>query len=204
MKVFIVGSAHYYASFIDGATLVDKLNEADIVLFTGGEDVSPEYYGAAPHPSTYSSKERDKREKAIFLESLKYDNIKLRLGICRGSQFLCVMSGGKLIQNVSHHAGRPHTIVNKEGEVLEITSTHHQMQYPFNLPEKEYEVLYWSEPKRSTIYEGDLIDPKKVIVEPEVVYYHQFKCLGIQGHPEMMGKESLTVKTLNNLIKNLL
>ena len=57
-------------------------------------------------------------------------------------------------------------------DTYQITSTHHQMQYPFDLNEEDYEILYWAQ-NRCTRYEGDQIDPKKIVVEPEIVAYHE-------------------------------
>lgn len=205
-KVYVVGEATNYANFITGIKLVNNIEDANIVLFTGGEDVDPSFYGCEKHYTTYSNIERDKYEKAIF------DKIKpnqLALGICRGSQFLCVMNGGKLIQNVDNHGVfGTHPIMNKEGMMYEITSTHHQMQYPYNLDDKEYNVLYWSD-RRSEIYEGDGIDFNLMInnKEPEIVHYHKEglpQCLAIQGHPEYMRKESPVVGMLNKLINNII
>lgn len=200
-KVFVVGYAKQYASWIKDHELTDNLEEADIVLFTGGEDVDPSLYGCEKHPTTYSNINRDLEEKAIF-EKVKPHQ--LCLGICRGSQFLCVMNGGLLIQNVSKHAGfGTHQIISAQDEFkrVEITSTHHQMQYPFNLEKGiDYHVLFYAS-RRSEFYEGDKIDCPPC--EPEVVLYHKKnkpKCLAIQGHPEIMRKEAPVIEVLNNLV----
>ena len=68
------------------------------------------------------------------------------------TQFLCVMNGGKLVQNCKNHAlWGTHGIT--DGVVTyEITSTHHQMQYPYNLSSSSYDLLYKSEPRLSSIY----------------------------------------------------
>ena len=59
-KVFVVGTALNYADFIKDAALTSDMKEADIVLFTGGEDVSPSLYKTRSHPTTMCNKERDK------------------------------------------------------------------------------------------------------------------------------------------------
>jgi hypothetical protein len=116
------------------------------------------------------------------------------------------MNGGKLIQNVSRHAmfGTHQIIYNGMSDRrYEITSTHHQMQYPFNLPKNDYSVLYFAS-RRSDYYEGDGIQEPPC--EPEVVYYHvegKPKCLAIQGHPEMMRDEAPVIEMLNNLLDKL-
>ena len=82
MNIFVVGGATNYANFIEGAQLVDNLEKADVVLFTGGEDVDPSLYGCKKHSSTYSNINRDLEEKAIFE---KIDPSKqVCVGICRG------------------------------------------------------------------------------------------------------------------------
>ena len=80
-KVFVVGPAKSYSKWIKNHELTDKIEEADIVMFTGGEDVDPSLYGAQPHPTTYSNIQRDLAEKSIF-EQVRTDQ--LCVGICRG------------------------------------------------------------------------------------------------------------------------
>lgn len=201
-KIFVVGPAKHYSDWIYNHELTDVLEEADIVLFTGGEDVDPSLYGCEPHPTTYSNLDRDRKEKEIF-DSVRPDQ--LCLGICRGSQFLCVMNGGLLIQDVSNHAlYTTHTIINAKNDYdrYEITSTHHQMQYPFNLSRGiDYDILFYAA-RRSKYYEGDRISTPPC--EPEIVLYHvkgKPRCLAIQGHPEMMtNPDTPTIPMLNQLI----
>lgn len=205
-KIFVVGSALDYARFINDSQLVSDLKEADIVLFTGGEDVNPALYKTRPHPSTGFNKERDKAEVSVFKKIKPHQ---LALGICRGSQFLCVMNGGKLVQDCSGHAlWGTHPITNGTEE-YEITSTHHQMQYPYNLDNKDYDILYKSSDRRSSYYEGGNIDYEMVLIngEPEIVLYHKEgmpKCLAIQGHPEYMRPDAPVIEMLNNLINEVL
>ena len=206
-KIFVVGSALNYASFITDSVLTSNMKEADIVLFTGGEDVNPALYKTRPHPTTLCNKERDKAEVSVFK---KIKPTQLAIGICRGSQFLCVMNGGKLVQDVQNHSlWSTHGITNDEVE-YEITSTHHQMQYPYNLNKKDYDVLFKSSELRSPgIYEGDNISPDVIMEngEPEIVLYHKEgmpKCLAIQGHPEYMRPNAPVVEMLNDLINETL
>lgn len=203
MKIFVIGKAVHYASFIKGAKIVTDVEKADIVLFTGGEDVDPSFYGERKHHTTYSNIERDLEEKFSYETILQEFPGKLFIGICRGSQFLTVMNGGKLIQDISNHAiGDTHEIDTTKGKRYSITSTHHQMHYPFNLPKEEYKILAWSSPSRSNHYEGFGIDTKKIVVEPEIVHYHKTNCLCIQGHPEYMPNNNPIIKYLNKLIKH--
>ena len=84
-KIFVVGPALNYASFITDSVLTSDMTEADIVLFTGGEDVNPALYNKCKHPTTHFNEKRDKAEVSVFR---KIKPTQLALGICRGSQFL--------------------------------------------------------------------------------------------------------------------
>ena len=199
MKVYVVGISIGYARWIDNCKLVTNIDDAQVVLFTGGADISPKYYGCKQHDSTWPAPYRDIEEIKWFNKVKPHQ---LVVGICRGFQLECVMNGGLLVQDVTNHAGGCHNITNGK-DVYTVTSIHHQMIYPWNLDPKEYDILFWSEKKISRHYEGDKIIPEKITVEPEVAVFHKENkplCLGIQGHPEMMQKSDPFVRELNNLL----
>ena len=203
MKVYVVGGANNYVNFIENAELVDKLEDAQLVVFTGGEDVTPSLYGCKRHPKTYNNPERDKKEQAIFK---RIDPEKqIVYGCCRGSQFVTVMNGGLLVQNVSNHALWSTHAITDGNKIYQITSTHHQMMYPFNL-ESGYNILFTSYGNSSDFYEGDKINFDTIFNrEPEIVLYTRKdlpKCLAVQGHPEMI-PDSQVAKMINNLINDL-
>lgn len=93
MKVFVVGTSIGYARFIKGHTLVDKIEDADVVIFTGGEDVTPSVYGCKKHPTTYCNPDRDKVEEKVF-KQIKPNQ--LVVGICRGLRDLAHVKWGEL------------------------------------------------------------------------------------------------------------
>ena len=67
MKVYIVGRSRSYASWISGEfELVQNIKEANLAIFTGGEDVSPELYGDT-NVSSYDNPSRDLREVREYL-----------------------------------------------------------------------------------------------------------------------------------------
>lgn len=203
MKVYVVGPAKHYADFITDVELTNDLKKAKIIIFTGGEDVDPSIYGKKKLPQTHSNIERDLREKEIF-EKIRPNQ--LVVSICRGSQLICVLNGGNLVQDCRGHAlYTTHPIIStKDNMVYEITSTHHQMQDPYSLPKEDYDILFYSTDGYE--FKGDGINLKKLEnMNPEVVLYHKAglpKCLAIQGHPEMI-PESPVAKMLDKLIKSL-
>ncbi len=130
MKIFEVNKycERDYHSWIPGATLVTSIDAADLVLFKGGDDVDPSFYGEKRHPLTHCNTLRDKYEEQIWDAAIGMG--KKILGVCRGSQFLSVMNGAKLHQHIEGH-GSSHlcyTIDSEknEGEIPLITSSHHQ------------------------------------------------------------------------------
>lgn len=80
-KIYVVGGANHYAQRIENHELTDDLSTADIVMFTGGEDVDPSLYGCKKHRTTYSNIARDLYEKETFE---KINPNQLVIGICRG------------------------------------------------------------------------------------------------------------------------
>lgn len=206
-KIYVVGDAYYYASFIENYELVSRIEDATHIIFTGGEDVDPSFYNEKKNIKTFSNVKRDLTEQKIFN---KISPSQIVIGICRGSQFLCVMNGGKLIQDVEGHAlYGTHPIVDlATNDVYEITSTHHQMQYPYRLPEDRYTILMAS--KHGSWYQGLPLSPDEYnflcTQEPEVVLYHcpnKPKCLAIQGHPEIMNPDAPIIAKLNEIINSL-
>lgn len=199
MKVYVVGSMWSYARWIDNCELVDNIKDAQVVFFTGGGDVTPKFYGCEQHPATWPSTHRDIEEIEAFKQVT--DN-QIVWGTCRGFQLIAAMYGGILVQDVTNHAGGNHTITNGK-ELYTVTSLHHQMIYPWNLDQKDYEILYWSEKRRSKHYFGDKVDPTKITVEPEMAVFHREGlplCLGVQGHPEMMSNNDPFVRKINEIL----
>lgn len=208
IKVYVVGGDTSYTNlFLDKIGIVSEIKDANIVLFTGGEDVYPGNYGEDVGKYTSCNRTRDKQETSEFIKAR--DLGKLCVGICRGAQFITTLSGGGLIQHVSGHgiSGTHKIHLINEKVDIDITSTHHQMMWPFWLDKSEYTILAKSKDNLSSTYlNGD--DCEKNLppdfVEPEIVYYKNTNSLCIQGHPEYMPKDSSAVKYINVLIREYL
>lgn len=131
-KVFIVGPTFEYERMFqqEGWEVVRSMDKADLVQFVGGADVDSRLYGEPRHAKTLCDPARDAHEKLVYELALK--KAKPMAGICRGAQFLNVMCGGKLWQDVdNHNKGGTHPAKDElTGEVFNVTSTHHQMMRP--------------------------------------------------------------------------
>lgn len=92
---------------VDDAAAV--LDAADALMLTGGEDVDPARYGAAPHPALGRvTPARDAWELALV--NVARQRGLPTLAVCRGIQVLNVALGGTLLQDIpSEHPGAiPH------------------------------------------------------------------------------------------------
>lgn len=199
MKKKVFSTNPSYVSFIENAEIVDLIKDSDIVLFHGGEDVSPELYGENKHSFTHSNTQRDKTDIHLFKKAVELN--KLIIGVCRGSQLSCVMAGGKLVQHVNNHGlAGTHKMKTYDNKELDVTSTHHQMMYPFDVPHK---ILGWSENLSDVYFKNDINVYTDIKREPEIVFFPEIKALGIQPHPEYMDKDCKFVKWINKLINSL-
>src|SRR5665213_1237946 len=106
-----------------GADL-EKVYTPDLVVFTGGSDVSPFLYNQT-NTHSHSDARRDLTEIAWYH---KFYSVP-KLGICRGGQFLHVMNGGEMVQDISRHAisGEHDCKFWNRDAPYQVTSTHHQM-----------------------------------------------------------------------------
>ena len=178
---------------------VKNPKDIDLVLFTGGEDVNPAHYNENIGKHTHINSNRDKKEIDTFY---RFKGKSFLLGICRGNQLLTILSGGKLIQHVEGHC-RDHLMVLNNSLKYNITSSHHQMIYPFDLNEKDYELIGYSEYFQSNTYlngDNEEIELSNNFLEPEIVYYKKTNALCIQGHPEWNHCEKRTSQMCLNLI----
>jgi len=200
-----------YFQTVDGenhswlGTKTNKLSEADLVVFPGGADINPGMYGEITGMYTNFDSDRDKYEMGIY-----HSTGKPKLGICRGAQFLCVMNGGKLVQHVTNHT-KHHDIETFLGN-YKITSTHHQMMYPWDtnfimmgyslslsdkyLNGKDEEIFLHK--KFQDI--KNPVSPKNYIAEPEIVFFPDTNTLCIQGHPEHTNCPSETTTFIRILV----
>jgi gamma-glutamyl-gamma-aminobutyrate hydrolase PuuD len=195
MNVFIPeGTEHQ--SFAEmfarsGCRRVDDIGLADLLVFTGGADVDPQLYGEKKHKSTKIDSARDKRDMEVYAYGLEH-NIPM-FGVCRGAQFLHVMNGGKLYQDVDNHVGKhPMRDVITHETIGVVSSTHHQMCIE-QVGKQTVLGVAWETKIR---YRNSKDVETNRIAEVEAFFYEQTCCLGVQGHPEYAGYPKFTTWTL--------
>lgn len=186
-NVFIINTDREYNALFEklGFTLTKDFDKANLIVFTGGEDVSPDLYGDNKHLKTWNNPHRDEREQMLYSIACK-EGIPM-VGICRGAQLLNVLNGGRMYQDVGKHAvGAGHLLVDTSThqEIL-VTSTHHQMMMP---AEKAEVVAIANEGGYREWVENGFVEREEVSNEDyEVLYYADTNCLCFQPHPEFTG-----------------
>lgn len=191
-------------SWIENSERAKTFEEADVVVLPGGGDWNPALYGHKPIGRGYYSDSTDKEQMDLINKAI--DAGKLVFGICRGLQGVTIRNGGFLIQDVSHPS--THMVRTIEGDKYSMNSCHHQLCFPYELPKEKYEVLSWTK-ELSPYYEVDrqeLVFPKEALdedgdfKEPEMIWYPETRCLGVQGHPEW-GPSKEALQYINKVIR---
>lgn len=178
-----------------GYEIVNKLDESlDLLVFSGGEDVDPFFYGHDTHKSTYSNYNKDQREIDQYLLA-KELGIPC-VGICRGGQLLHVMNGGTMWQDIDMH-GRDH-IARTHGTNIEVllSSMHHQQMNPDS--PNEYIILLTAneatQKKKMSVMDNQAGHVPVETVrycktskddDIEALFYPETNCLCFQPHPEL-------------------
>lgn len=212
-KVFVLPGA-FFASCVRmmaeaGFERADSVDEADLVVFIGGVDVNPELYGQEKLPQTQAlNKARDDYEKEVYDKCIRRGTP--MFGICRGAQFLHVMNGGQLWQDVEGHGGEDHWIYDREEDVYVLANSYHHQMLALSLDSKLEVLAVCKDQISKTFKSSDLIinvDTTKPgdegrEVEIEAGYYSDTKCFFVQGHPEVSSPEfrSWCLHKLNDFV----
>ncbi len=168
--------------------------EADIVVFTGGPDVNPIYYGARRHEMTLFDSERDSSDLKLYGTCLAL-GIPM-FGVCRGAQFLHVMNGGSLYQHVDRH-NVPHSMYDPLAKrmIKSVSSVHHQMCI------KQEGMVVLGDSFAASNRWTDGVEPAVVgtKMDVEAYFYPETLCYGVQGHPEYKGFTEYTLWCLERM-----
>jgi gamma-glutamyl-gamma-aminobutyrate hydrolase PuuD len=164
----------------------ESIKKCDLIVLWGGDDITPMFYDEQRIPNGGPSKpsDRDLFERELIMRASEF-GIPI-VGVCRGAQLLCAVAGGKLVQHVNGHMS-DHMITTSDGKVFTISSSHHQMMYPYGLT--NHELLAWSNSSLSSVYLPETASycselEKRHVKEPEVVFFNDLNALAVQCHPE--------------------
>ncbi len=172
------------------------LESLDALLLPGGADIPPSEYGEAPHPTVEILDDRrlefEKRLGRAWIDRTD----KPLLGICLGSQWINVLHGGSLIQDIPSETGVNHRdtrhpvaietdsrlgrIYGESG--FEVNSWHHQAVRALG---RDLRVAARS--------------PDGIIEATETTDASRF-LIGVQWHPEKMPDDPRQAKLLRAFV----
>lgn len=197
LKVYLVMSTYQLVQLFlrkPEFIMTERIEDADIVVWPGGADVDPSFYEHPKHKTTNTYSERDKLDvRAWNLVAPKVDVIKI--GICRGAQFLNVMNGGTMYQDVNNHTSTHKMWCAFTEKEITVSSTHHQMMLPgadayvIGTAEKSTYKVDYDEKTKKFVERTRLNDEPKSWEnyggpDPEVIWYDDTNTLCYQPHPE--------------------
>lgn len=183
----------------------DLLAAGDILIVHGGADISPALYnkglssrgaGAWPEPDR-----RDSVEWSM-MQAAKRLGVPI-IGICRGAQMLCALTGGHLIQHINGHGGT-HEVTTFDKQKFLTNSIHHQQLVPAG----NYQLVAWTETKSKEYWDVDehgndvVLKSNPLNCDPEFVYYPDVKGFAVQWHPEMMQANTRANQYVINFINS--
>lgn len=178
-KVFIVGTDRLVEDLfcLDyGCLLTSSPQEADLVVFTGGEDLHPSLYNETPDGNGWYNRQRDAFEVEMY-KTVRELRIPM-VGICRGGQLINVMEGGRMIQDLwpMHYGKR---LIRGEIGSFMVEEDHHQGMIPPD-DESSYKILAYDDLDNNV----------------EVIWFPEAMALAFQAHPEWDVQTSDVFKTM--------
>ena len=187
-SVLMNGGIPYLIPVTDNVELLRQIvSELDGIIFTGGEDYEPAYYGDAAHEKLGEvNVTRDTYDLTLF--KLALDHNLPTLGICRGLQLINVAMGGSLYQDlpsekpsdINHNQKVAGTVATHSVSVVE-GSAMHQI-----LGEKEVQVNTFHHQAIKKLAPGLKIVGWANDSVPEMIEaYPNRNILGTQFHPEI-------------------
>ena len=187
----------------DRHVLINTLEHIDGLLLTGGGDFNPLWMGQEPSPNLHNiNAERDLAE--LLLVRLAFNRQIPMLGICRGLQTLAIALGGNVQQDIAEEHARgqrqsteTQPLVKHNQDADRATPTHSIRIKPastlYNIYGSEqlhvnsFHHQACGEPGRRFRVVANASDGVVEAIESS-----EFKpILGVQWHPEWLGKEGL-------------
>lgn len=172
-KVYVEGSDHLISKMFEeeGFEVVKSVFDAELICLEGGADVTPALY-EEENTMSHCNEKKDIHSLGLLMIAECFSLPVV--GICRGSQIMNVLQGGKMKQHIAGHTNTNHNL-NVDGVDYLVTSTHHQESVPQSYVDKNGETVYLEK-----VYKAD-------DGTVELVMYNN-KQMGFQGHPEYVSK----------------
>ncbi len=163
------------------------------LVFTGGEDVHPSYYGKLEYLSYCSPPDFDERRDEFEFQLLRYtlNRPMPLLGVCRGLQLINVFHGGTLIPDIPSWGKFDHATKLPDGKERDHTiyvDNHSQLYGIIGQSEGTVNSLHHQSAGKigkGLAASAMSIDGVVEALEWKELQKHAFMCL-VQWHPERM------------------
>ncbi|NMM64060.1 gamma-glutamyl-gamma-aminobutyrate hydrolase family protein [Clostridium sp. P21] len=201
--------------FNDNNNVENVVDIVDGIIFAGGADIQPKYYGEnIGNKIGRIIPERDSQELQLAKNIIEKTEIPI-LGVCRGYQLLNVVCGGTLYQDLSEIPMelRNNKIINhsmkgspKYNPVHEVKINERSKFYKiFNKKSVEVNSYHHQAIKDvAKVFDVATVSPDGIIEAIEMKSEDRF-VVGVQWHPEMLGERNseqlLIFKALVNACK---
>lgn len=162
--------------------LHELLERLDALLLSGGGDIDPSRYGAAPNDELEElDPGRDELELAAVQWALGSN--RRVLGICRGAQLMAVATGGTLVQDLPSSGYTGH----KDPTGGYATATHRVKAEPGSLTDKllRHAALVNSHHHQAVEHPGSFLQPTAWSEDGVIEALEGPQWLAIQWHPEV-------------------
>lgn len=203
LSVYLTGPDHDQFGFSSwlgraGCNIAPTPELSDMVIFTGGSDVTPALYGERQIEGVHTDAQRDEDESLLF-DYCTEEGIPM-LGICRGAQFLWVKLGGRLYQDVNNHNEGEHEIIHLQTKKKYIASSvHHQMCVPHSFT--GFKLI--ANACVSTKRQSATFTAEGLSTDFEIYAHTERAILGIQGHPEYPGYPNFSKLCVDLIIEHI-
>lgn len=187
-SVILSGGIPYLIPVTDNVEVLRQIvSMLDGIIFTGGQDIQPDYYGETPNKKLGEVNQlRDIFD--LSLMKMATDCNMPILGICRGLQLLNVSFGGTLYQDlpsqhpseINHNQDVPGTIPTHTASIVKGT----QLAEIMNLDELQVNTFHHQAVKQlAPEFKVAAWSPDSVVEAIEAYPVRQI--LGVQFHPEI-------------------
>mgnify|MGYP001817878075 CR=1 FL=1 len=178
--------------------IADYLQRLDGLLMPGGLDIPPVIYGEEAHETVeLLAEERHEFERALGTAWIEQTDKPL-LGICLGGQWINVLHGGTLVQDIpselgGNHRGTEHAVTLEPGSRLSaifadttftVNSNHHQAVGTLG---ENLRIVAQS--PDGVVEATETIDPERFLI-------------GVQWHPERMADDQRQRKLFEAFVES--
>lgn len=205
--VYRCGALPIMIQFYDTNQIDEIIDDFDVLMLTGGNDIHPEFYRQTNHACS-SLEERQTDALDIYLAKAFAKKRKPILGVCRGMQILNIAFGGTLIQDIGTEIQT--NIIHAQQKIKNFHEYRNKTIHEIKILKDSvlYPILGSSTSVNS--YHHQCIDQladsfiiSAVSNDGVIEAIEKDSIIGVQWHPEMLLNDDKELGILKYLLKQL-